>query len=103
MQVVEQIASGFAFHLDYFEESGQRLGGMRIRPGDFGHAVRHVLFDAFRQGLCEVYQPVESGALITPLFPEHDDCSSHATGFRAAVPLADGSKHACDFDINYFQ
>jgi proteasome lid subunit RPN8/RPN11 len=102
MPLSEAIHTEFAFHIEYVNGDGRALREQRLRTVDFGHAIRHTRFDAFRRGLTDEYQPVLSGARIEPVFLDPSSSSPRAKGFCVNVPLADGREHACDFDIKYF-
>jgi proteasome lid subunit RPN8/RPN11 len=102
MPNADAIAAQFAFFLEYVDENGRVVQDRRLRPADFGHAIRHTRFDAFRLGLADEYWPALESVRIEPVFPEGGGTSARTKGFCVVLPLPSGREHVCEFDIHYF-
>jgi len=102
MATTTSITTEFGLHVEYVDQDGRVLRDQRLKQSDFGRALRHTRFDAFRRNLVTEYQPFADGGRIEPMFPDGDLASPRAKGFCAATPLPGGREHTCQFDITYF-
>lgn len=96
------IRTDFGFHVEYVDNDNRVLRDRRLQLADFGHAIRHTRFDAFRRGLVDGYQPLAADARVEPLFPDGGSSSPRTNGFRVTIPLAGSREHSCCFDLSYF-